>query len=255
MSGDKDELLSFSFCDTESDGPALTLHLYSETGLLTSPSWPWIRSVDHTGRGLQRPFLACDSYISLLKWQSTSGTAPCCLWLWYCSGCSEENQPGCQPSESWNPSLSLIDLRKYNSKCLMRGHFWPSAVQGIGSGNPRPRICCYLRAFSWMTFSSGLQVNEGWPSVLTLLLKTHINLKNLDDNCFHSDCERQTFLTPKWSETDTVVMFSFLSVWRLNLSDHTWILLWLTYGNEENNHLVLVPENMKPEYKFLILLN
>lgn len=220
--------------------PELTLLFYSETGLLTCPSWPWTHSGPDRWCHLGRPFLVCGPYISLLKWQSTSGTAPCCLWLWCCSESSKENQPACQPKESRSASLSLVDSRKYNSKYLMKAHFWPSAVcVRVGSGSPRWYICCYRWSFPWRTFSSGLQVNKGWLSVLTLLLKTHINLKNLD-NCFHSDHARQRFLTPKWSEADTVLMFSFLNVWWLNLPDHSWILLWLTYGNEENNHLVLV---------------
>lgn len=108
----------------------------------------------------------------------------------------------------------------------------------VGSGNPSTCICCYLSAFSWMTFSSGLQINKGWLGVLTALLKAHINLKDLDDSYFHSDCSKQTFLTPQRSEADIMLMckFGMCDGWIFRF----WILLWLTYKNEESNHLVLM---------------
>lgn len=139
MSGDRKSFYLFPFCDTESWTqrlyhwvivPILMLLFYSETGLLTFPSWPWTHFVDHKGGGhTRRPFLVCGSYISVLKWQSISSTGPFCFRLWCCSESSKENQPGCQPSESRSPCLSLVDGRKYDSQYLMKAHFWPSCAK------------------------------------------------------------------------------------------------------------------------------
>lgn len=143
-------------------GPALMLLFYSETGFLTCRSWPWTHSVDHTGGGhLGRPFLAWASYISLLKGQSTSDSAPCCLWHWCCSESSKENQPGCQPNESRSPGR----FKRLQQQIFDESPLLTQRCARVGSGDPRTCICCYLWAFSWMTFSSGLQVNKGWLSV------------------------------------------------------------------------------------------
>lgn len=85
----------------------------------------------------------------------------------------------------------------------------------VGSGNPSTCVCCYLSAFSWMTFSCGLQINKGRLGVLTPLLKTHINLQDLDDSCFHSDCAKQTFPDTSVIRSWHDAMFSFRNVWRL----------------------------------------
>lgn len=113
--------------------PALLLHFYSETGLLSCPSWPWIHSGPERLRSPWGPLLVCDPHITHLKWPSAVGTAPFCLWVCCCSESWKESQTGCHHSEqepvlvscrTWGNTVANISLKPISdaavSKCCSR---------------------------------------------------------------------------------------------------------------------------------------